>query len=75
MVKTIDLNSSFQKTKALLDNEYEVCAFTTGDTNLRKHVWRLMDVYKYKIYRNHCDCGLTNRKHFSYEKDWASDYS
>ena len=72
--RVIDTNSSFQKIKLLLDEEHEVCKHMTNEPNLRKVVDRLRRDFNYKIYRNICECGLGERQHFSYEKDWASGY-
>ena len=74
MAKTINLDSAFQKIKNLLDEEYEICKHTTNEPNLRKSIDKLKRDFNYKIYRNICTCGLVNKQHFSYEKDWASDY-
>ena len=69
--RLINIDSTFQKVKHLLDQEYEVCKHTTNDPNLRKSIDRLKRDFNYKIYRNICTCGLGDRQHFSYEKDWA----
>ncbi len=72
--RLVDTNSSFQKIKFLLDEENEICKHTTDEPNLRKMIDRLKRENNYTIYRNICACGLAERQHFSYEKDWAGDY-
>ena len=63
-----------QEIKDLLDEEIEICKYQLGYEDLRKVIDRLKRKDGYTIYRNRCECGLTNLKHFSYEKDWAADY-
>ena len=69
--RLINIDSAFQKIKYLLDKEYEICKHTINEPNLRKSIDKLKRDFNYKIYRNICDCGLGDRQHFSYEKDWA----
>ena len=64
-----------QEIKDLLDEEIEICKYQLGYEDLRKVIDRLKRIDGYTIYRNRCKCGLTKLKHFSYEKDWASDYA
>ena len=65
----------FQEIKTLLDDEIEICKYQLGYEDLRKVIDRLKRKDGYTIYRNRCECGITKLKHFSYEKDWASDYA
>ena len=67
-------NSKFKYIKDLLDTENIICRYTTNDSDLRKTISRLRSHYDYVIYRDTCKCGLSKRKHFCYEKDWASDF-
>lgn len=64
-----------QEIKDLLNNDIEICKYQIEYEDLRKVIDRLKRIDGYTIYRNRCNCGLTKLKHFSYEKDWASDYA
>ena len=73
--RLVDVNSKFQEIKDLLDSDKEICKYQTGYEDLRKVIDKLKRLHNYTIYRNDCQCGLHPRKHFSYEKDWASNYA
>ena len=70
----VNYDSDFQKAKSLLDDDVEICKFGVKDFALRKHIDKLKRDYGYTIYRNTCSCDLSDRKHFSYEKDWACEF-
>ena len=63
--------NKFRIIKSLLDDDIEICKHTTNTNDLRKIIARLKSDYNYKINRFECDCNLHDRKHYSYEKDWA----
>ena len=64
--------NKFNTVKTLLDNDVEVCKHLTNIDDIRKIIARLKtDEFNYLIYRNICNCNLSKRQHFSYEKDWA----
>tara|TARA_B100001113_G_C20586739_1_gene395594 strand:- start:39 stop:233 length:195 start_codon:yes stop_codon:yes gene_type:complete len=56
--------------KELLDEEYQICKHTTGVESLRKII-AFLKTENYVIYAENCPCGLVERKHKSYIKDWA----
>lgn len=63
--------NSYQHVKTLLDDDLEVCKFTTNIESIRKIIASLKSKENYVIYSEECDCGLVSRKHFCYVKDWA----
>ena len=68
---SVGKNSIYQLVKEHLDEGNEVCKFYPIEYEVRKVIDSLKRFHNYVIYRNHCSCGATDRKHFSYEKDWA----
>ena len=56
--------------KELLDKDIEVCKHTTKIPDLRKIIAFLKSENNV-IYAENCDCGLSDRKHKCYVKDWA----
>tara|TARA_B100000927_G_scaffold270756_1_gene247145 strand:- start:580 stop:774 length:195 start_codon:yes stop_codon:yes gene_type:complete len=56
--------------KDLLDKEVEICKHTTQVDSLRKII-AFLKTENYVIYSENCECGLGDRKHKSYVKDWA----
>lgn len=54
----------------LLDNDNEVCKHTTKIDDLRKIIAFLKSENNV-IYTENCECGLSDKKHKSYIKDWA----
>ena len=73
--RLVNINSKYQQIKYLLDSDEEICKYQIEYDGLRKAIDYFKRVHNYTIYRNDCQCGLHPRKHFSYEKDWASDYA
>ena len=56
--------------KNLLDKDVEVCKHTTAIDDLRKII-AFLKAENNVIYSENCECGLSDRKHKSYVKDWA----
>ena len=56
--------------KDLLSADNEVCKYTTKIDDLRKII-AFLKTQNNLIYAENCNCGLSNRKHKCYVKDWA----
>ena len=56
--------------KELLDKDVEICQHSIGVSDLKKIIANLK-TQNYVIYAENCECGLVERKHKSYIKDWA----
>lgn len=65
------MSNSYQHVKNLLDDDFEVCKFSSNVDSIRKIIDSLKRKENYVIYSENCDCGLVNRRHFCYVKDWA----